>query len=171
MLKRLGIGLLKGLVLGAAAGAALHFGLGLGSVGVIAGFALAMLTGAIAAVVSGRPPWQKGAWIESLLKGGAGLALGALVYFLAWKFASFGLPFALGSVPAGTQWTQVPLLVAPTIAALFGGLVELDNTGDDGAKPGDKKANVRVAADDAAEQQEEVPADEPHEERRGRKKA
>ena len=168
MLKRLGIGLLKGLVLGAAAGAALHFGLGLGSVSVLAGFAIAMLTGAAAAVISGRPPWQKGAWIESLLKGGAGLAAGALVYFLAWKFASFGLPFALGGVPAGTQWTQVPILLAPTIAALFGGLVELDNTGEDGAKPGDKSAKVRVASDDVVE--EEVPADG-GEARRDRKKA
>lgn len=168
MLKRLGIGLLKGLVLGAAAGAVLHFGLGLGSVGVLAGFAIAMLTGAATAVISGRPPWQKGAWIESLLKGGAGLAAGALVYFLAWKFASFGLPFALGDVAAGTQWTQVPIVLAPTIAALFGGLVELDNTGEDGGKPGEKKAKVRVAADDVVE--EEV-ADDEGAERGSRRKA
>ena len=168
MLKRLGIGLLKGLVLGVAAGAALHFGLGLGSVGVLAGFAIAMLTGGVAAVIAGRPPWQKGAWIESLLKGAAGLAAGALVYFLAWKFAGFGLPFAIGGVAAGTPWTQVPLVLAPTIAALFGGLVELDNTGEDGAKPGEKKAKVRVADDDVVE--EEVAADDGAE-RRGRRKA
>lgn len=169
MLKRLGIGLLKGLVLGAAAGAALHFGLGLGSVGVLAGFAIAMLTGAVAAVISGRPPWQKGAWIESLLKGGAGLGVGALVYFLAWKFASFGIPFAMAGVPAGTQWTQMPLLLAPTIGALFAGLVELDNTGEDGTKPGEKKAKVRVdATEDVVE--EEV-ADEERGGRRAGKKA
>ena len=169
MLKRLGIGLSKGLVLGALAGAALHFGLGITSVGVLAGFAIAMVTGALAAVVSGRPPWQKGAWIESLLKGGAGLAIGALVYWVVSRFAGFGIPFALGSVPAGTQWTQMPIMLAPTIAALFGGLVELDNTGNDAAKDSASKAKVRVAANDDVVEEEEPAEDAAA--RRKRKKA
>jgi len=163
MLKRLGIGLLKGLVLGGALGAALHFGLGLGAVGAIGGFLIATLTGALAAVLSGRPPWQKGAWIESLLKGGAGLVLGAVVYWLASKFIGFGIPFALGSVPAGTAWTSMPLAIAPFVAAVFGGLVELDNTGDDsGAAAKGKKAagaKVRVQGDDDTEEAEEPVAE------------
>jgi len=161
MLKRLGLGLLKGLALGAAIGAAFHFGLGVTAVGAFVGFLLAMLTGLVGGVLSGKPPWKKGAWIESLLKGAVGTGVGALLYWLATAFVSFKLPFALGAIPAGTAWTAAPLLFAPAIAGVWAALVELDNTGDaEEAAPtepaGAKKkaaANVRVAIDDDEEEQ------------------
>lgn len=147
--KRLLFGLLKGLIIGAGLGAALHFGLGWTTTPGLLGYLLAMGGGATAGILAGKPPWRHQAWIEALLKAVAGLATGALVYWLASDYGAIGLPFEVAGVAAGTPWPELPLLYIPLVAALFGSLVELDNTGDDKAKKssggGSKAKKARVA--------------------------
>ena len=149
MLKRLVFGLFKGALLGAAIGAGLHFGLGWTIVTGLLGYLLAMGAGASAGILTGKPPWKQAAWIESLLKAIAGMAIGALLYWVSSKWGSFGLPFAIPGVEAGTAWTEVPLLYVTAISAVFGTLVELDNTDDDEATP-ERGARTKVRVGDAA---------------------
>lgn len=132
MLKRLSIGVLKGLLLGAAIGAGLHFGLGWTTATGLLAYLLAMGAGATAGLIGGRPPWRQDTWIESVLKAVAGLGVGALLYWITSTWAAFELPFAIPDVAAGTPWTSVPMLVTTAVALVFGTLVELDNTEDGG---------------------------------------
>jgi hypothetical protein len=162
MFKRLGVGLLKGLVIGGVIGAGLHFGLHLPVVGPLLGYLAAMAAGSTAAVLAGKAPWREGAWIEALLKGLAGLGVGALLYFLGVRFGSFALPFALPGATAGAPWPTLPLLFAPAFAGLVGSLVELDNTG--GSAKGKPPravgpAKLRVGQDEAEDAEiEEAPS-------------
>lgn len=158
MLKRLGLGLLKGLVIGGAIGAGLQYGLKLepATVAGLLGFLIAMGVAGTTGVFAGKPPWQEGAWIEATLKGLVGVGLGALVYWVGAKWGRLELP--LPNLPAA-QWTELPVVFGPAIAGLYGSLVELDNTGD-GKSGGEPKARVakgRVVLDDELEL-EEVPA-------------
>ncbi|MEM1417861.1 MAG: hypothetical protein AAGH15_23390 [Myxococcota bacterium] len=153
MLKRLGLGLLKGLVIGGALGAGLHFGLGWTTATGILGFALAMGSGAIAGVFTGKPPWKEGGAIEGGLKAVFGAGLGALAYWLGTKYGAIGLPLDIpaaanaSEVVAGTPWTEIPLTTVAAVAGAYGTLVELDNTpsGGDGARH--PKARVEVPAE------------------------
>lgn len=128
MLQRLLFGLLKGLGLGLGVGVIVHFGLGWTVTGGLAGYLLAMGTGATAGVLAGRPPWKRAAWLEGVLKAVVGLGLGLLLFWLADRFASGALPFGLLGAPEGAPWNHLPLLYAPIIATLYGVLVEIDNT-------------------------------------------
>jgi ABC-type dipeptide/oligopeptide/nickel transport system permease component len=151
--KRLLIGLLKGLVLGIALGAGVQVGLGWAvTVGLI-GFLLAMAVGSIAGVLAGKPPWRTEAWIETVLKGVAGIGVGALIFWLA-SLVTFALPFEIFGAPEGSAWNTLPLLYMPLIAAVFGSLVELDNTPDesaDSAGSSSRAKKVRAPADDLDE--------------------
>lgn len=161
MFKRLGVGLLKGLLIGGVIGAGLHFGLGWPVVAPLLGYLVAMAAGASASVLAGKPPWREGAWIEALLKGLAGVGVGALFYFLGTRFGSFALPFALPGIRAGAAWPTLPLLFAPAFSAVIGSLVELDNTG--GAAKGKSSSGrgqtkLRVGSEDAEDAElEEAP--------------
>lgn len=149
MLKRLIIGVIKGLLVGAAIGSAFHFGLGWTTAAGLLGYLLAMGSGATAGVLAGKPPWRQQAWIESVLKSVAGLGVGALAYWVASTWLGFTLPFDVPGVAAGTPWTEMTVGISTVTAAVFGALVELDNTDDDSkSKPGRK---VRVSADEAEE--------------------
>ena len=153
MLKRLGIGLIKGLLIGGAAGAGLQYGLPGVPVVTLLGYLLAMGVAGTAGVFAGKAPWKEGAWIEALLKGLAGVGLGALAYFgLNQITGSFPFPGVAGS----HTFAQLPVLFAPAIAGAYGALVELDNTGDDskpaGQKKSAKKARVAVEDDDAVDE-------------------
>jgi hypothetical protein len=132
VLRRLLIGLAKGLVIGGALGAGLQIGLGWGNTTGILGYLLAMGAGATAGILAGKPVWRVGAWIESVLKALFGLGTGALVYFLGSTYGALEVPFALPGAESGALWTSQPLLYATLISGLFGSLVELDNTDDDG---------------------------------------
>lgn len=129
-------------MIGVAIGAGLHFGLHWPVIGDILGYLLAMAAGASAGILAGKPPWREGAGIESVLKGLGGVGVAALLYYLAQRFGTFAIPWAVLGIPAGTAWTHVPLLVAPAVAALFGSAVELDHS--DGGKAGERKARLRV---------------------------
>lgn len=145
MLKRLGLGLLKGLVIGAGVGAALHFGLGWLTVGsALFGYLLAMATGATAGVLAGKPPWRQAAWIEGVLKAVFGLGFGALAYWASSKWLGFALPDVIPGLEAGTAWTESTLLMPTVVAGLFGTLVELDNTDEETPKGAKRGPKVRV---------------------------
>lgn len=161
MLKRLGLGLLKGLVVGGAIGAGFQYGLRWSDVSGLLGFLIAMGVAGTTGVFAGRPPWQDGAWIEASLKGLVGVGLGALLYWLSARWGQFQIPFPGLAEPA--SWTELPVVFAPAIAGVYGALVELDNTGaDSGSKPTRARvARGRVSLDDEFEL-----ADEPAKKKR-----
>lgn len=153
MVKRLGLGLLKGLLIGGAIGATFQYGLGWhgGVVAGLLGFLIAMGVSGTTGVFAGRPPWHEGAWIEATLKGLVGVGIGALLYWVSARWASFSVPFP--GLAESTPWTRLPAVFAPAIAAVYGSLVELDNTGDPGkgaSQAAARKASpkARVAVDD-----------------------
>lgn len=156
MLKRLAIGLIKGLVIGGAIGAGLTYGLhwSVPANAWVAGLLLAMGAAGTTGVFAGKPPWKEGAWLEALLKGGVGAGVGALLYWLGSTYAGF-IELPLPSADGG-PWTSLPVVFLPAIAGVYGSLVELDNTGDDsegGTKGGTKGSappRTRVAVDDGA---------------------
>jgi hypothetical protein len=136
--KRILFGLVKGTVLGLAVGCLFHFGLGWRVAPDLLGYLIAMGTGATAGILAGRPPWLHEAWLESLLKGVFGLAVGAALYWAAVRFIPSPVSFSVFGSPENTEWTSLPMLVAPPIAVLFALVVELDNNGAS-IKPGGSK--------------------------------
>lgn len=150
MFKRLLLGLLKGLVLGGVVGAAITFGLKTTVTGVGA-YALYALVGAFAGVLAGRPPWLKGAWVESILKGLFGLAVGAGLYALAMRFLQIPVP-NLAGVGDGVLTSQ-PMLMAPGIGAIYAALIELDNDGK--AEPESTGVRIRSVDDIHVDEEED----------------
>lgn len=152
MLKRLGLGLLKGLIIGGAIGAGLQYGLGWSDASGLLGFLVAMAAAGTAGVFAGKPPWQEGAWIEATLKGMVGVGLGALAY---WGLTYLRIEFPFPGLTGQHTLASLPVVYAPGITALYGSLVELDNTGEDAAnkkkKKSGAKARVELDADDAEE--------------------
>lgn len=149
MLKRLVIGLIKGLVVGGAIGAGFTYGLHWSAPsGGLLGFLLAMGAAGTTGVFAGKPPWQQGAWVEALLKGLVGVGVGALAYWLGSTYAA-GPDLPLPGVAEAAPWTSLPVLFLPAIAGVYGSLVELDNTGDDQDKTsgGSAPPKTRVAVD------------------------
>lgn len=145
MLKRLGLGLLKGLLIGGAIGGGLQYGLGWTDAAGLLGFLVAMGAAGTSGVFAGKAPWLEGAWIEASLKGMVGVGLGALAYW-GLTYVPFEVPFPGLSGTHGLA--ALPAVFAPAIAGVYGALVELDNTGDDeGEKRGGAKARVSVADD------------------------
>jgi len=130
MLRRLLVGCIKGLVLGIGLGLLFQLVLRWTTTPELLAYLLSMGTGATVGVLAGRPPWRQESWLESLLKVVAGVGVGAMVYWLAHTYGSFGLPTALLGAEEGVPWTSLPALYLPPTAVLFGALVELDNTPD-----------------------------------------
>ncbi len=143
MFRRLLLGLAKGLVIGGVIGALMHFALG---VTLIPAGALSYLffggIAALAGVAAGQPPWREGAWVGSILKAIFGFAIGAGLYWVGQRFLNFPIG-GLAGLPAEATFAQAPLTFAPTLAAIFGMLIELDDGGDQAA---DSKTGVRVDA-------------------------
>ena len=124
--KRLGLGLLKGLVIGAAIGSGITFGLHwpTPSGGLLA-YLLALGVGGTTGIFAGRAPWKDGAWVEAAVKGLFGVLAGALLYWLSSSYAAFGVPWP--GAEAATAWTALPPLYLAAISAVYGALVELDH--------------------------------------------
>jgi len=150
MLRRLITGLVLGLVVGGALAAALIAGLKTtsfaGTGGVAFGYLAAALTGVMTGLVAGKPIWASGAKTEAGLKAFFGALLGAGAMFGLRQWAG-GWTIDLNAFGAGgpAPLASLPAASLPLIAAVLGGLFELDNTGDDadGGKPEGRK---RVAA-------------------------
>ncbi|MEZ4406712.1 MAG: hypothetical protein R3A52_09570 [Polyangiales bacterium] len=158
MLRRLLIGILKGLLVGGAVGAGLHFGLGKTTLeSALLTYPLYGAVGALAGVTAGKPFWRQGAGIEAILRSIFGIAVGCGLYALAAAFIG-KVPFDVGTIQAGsTQFAHIPLLMAPTLAILYASLVELDN---DGKAEEVAPSRVRVVdVDDIkVDEDEELPA-------------
>jgi len=165
MLKRLLIGILKGIVVGGGVGAALYFGLSQGSLESAWAYLLYGVVGAITGVIAGKPLWKPGAWIEALLRGVFGIAVGCGLYALASSFlhvSAIPLPASLfPALPPAEQARflfQQPLAMAPLMATLYASLIELDNDGK-GDDVGPSKVRVARLEDiDIGEDESEAPA-------------
>jgi hypothetical protein len=158
MLKRLLIGLVKGVLLGAVLGLVLVKGLGVATMGVWAAYLLAVVTGVLSGLVAGKPIWAAGARIEAGLKALVGALLGAGLMYVVRRW--LGLHLDLGQLGQGSVG-QLPIVSLPLIATALSMLYELDNTGDedDEAKPPAAAEKKRVAAgavDDKAELADEL---------------
>ncbi len=158
MLRRLLIGILKGLLVGGAVGAGLHFGvLERGTIdSALVNYPLYGAVGALAGITAGKPFWRQGAGIEAILRSIFGVAVGCGLYALAAAFIG-NVPFELPGVTGNPQFAHVPLLFAPTLALIYASLVELDN---DGKAEEVAPSRVRVVdVDDIkVDEEEEAPA-------------
>lgn len=136
MLRRFGIGLIKGLLVGGLVLSALLFGLKMAAVPVWAAYLLAVGSGALIGLVAGKPIWlsDKVARIEAGLKAVAGMLLGAFGLFALSRWAPPGLlkPEALQSAlpahGAAQALSGVGLAFIPVITMVLGLFFELDNT-------------------------------------------
>jgi hypothetical protein len=142
--RRLGIGFVKGLVLGALIGAGITFGLRwpTPSGGVLA-YLLALGVGGTTGIFAGKAPWKEGAWLEAVLKGVVGVMATALLYWLASSYASFALPWPGASAPVA--WTALPPIYLGLVGAIYGALVELDYDDADTKKAPAKKTPAEAA--------------------------
>jgi hypothetical protein len=173
MLKRLLLGLVIGLVVGGlVAGVAIEV-LGLmsfaGAGGAALAYVLAALTGVLVGLVAGTPIWARGGQIEAGLKAFFGALLGAGLMFAmrTWLGVSVDLT-ALHAASGPDVVGNLPAASLPLIAMVLGGFYELDNTPapSDDAKGatkggGSAKKNVRVAADEGDEAEEDESAAPP----------
>lgn len=167
MLKRLLIGVLKGIFVGGAVGAALYFALSQGSVDGAYAYMLYGVVGALTGVVAGKPLWKQGAWVEALLRGVFGIAVGCGLYALASSFlggvGAIPLPGALfppidkpAEIPRFLF--QQPLAMAPMMATLYASLIELDNDGKGDDVGSTKVRVVRLEDIDVGEDEAEAQA-------------
>ncbi len=125
--KRLLFGILKGLFIGGAIGALVHFALGVPRLAGFLNYPLYAGVGALSGVLAGRPPWKPGAWVASILKGVFGVVVGVGLYALGAAFIKSGLPVP-GALDA--PLAQQPLAFAPLLAVVYATLVELDDGGE-----------------------------------------
>jgi hypothetical protein len=135
MLRRLFLGLVLGLIVGGLLAAGIVAGLKIetfaGSTGGALAYLAAAFAGVLTGLVAGKPIWAAGAKVEAGLKAFFGALLGAAAMFALRQWAggwSPDLHFIGGGGPAAVG--DLPAASLPIIAAVLGGLFELDNTGD-----------------------------------------
>ena len=120
------LGLLKGLIIGGALGyAATRLGVTAGPLA----FATYAAVGFAVGLLGGRAFWRHETLWTPALKGIFGAAICVGLYWLASKFLggfSVQLPSALG-VSADRPAVQVPLVLAPVLAVIYGIFVEVDD--------------------------------------------
>jgi hypothetical protein len=159
MFKRLLLGIVIGLVVGAGAAALLIKGLhvlafGATGLGTMTAYVAALLTGAFVALVAGKPFWAKGAWIEVGLKAFFGSLLAAGGMFALRRWGLMHVPLPAGLSPADDPTAMIgylPAVTMPVIATVLSMFFEIDNTEAPpeeatSQKPAGKAQQVRVAA-------------------------
>lgn len=131
---RVFLGLLKGLVVGAAVGfAALKLGFGSGAFGYLVYGSIGFIVG----LVCGKPLWRQETLWTPVVKGIFGLLIAMGLTWLGRKVLggmTLPLPASLG-VPPDRAAVDVPLLLGPLIGALYGAFVEVDDGGKGDAPP------------------------------------
>ncbi len=121
-------GLLKGGILGFCVGA-LSWRIGMTGVPAFVDYGV---LGAIVGVLGGRPPWRQETIWTPLLKGIFGIVVGVGLYWVAHKFlGSMRLDFAVKLGAPDKPIIDVPVVLGPMIGAVWGILVELDDSGGD----------------------------------------
>lgn len=151
--KRLLFGILKGLAIGGAIGALLHFALGATAIMSWLNYLLYAGVGALSGVLAGRAPWKPGVWVAAILKGVFGLAVGAGLFALADKFG----PQSLSLFGTTAHLAQFPLLFAPMLATVYATFVELDDGGEqaeDAPSTGVRAGKISVEDIDVGEDEE-----------------
>jgi hypothetical protein len=128
------LGILKGVVIGGAIGyAASKVGLGHGATAylVYAG------TGFVVGLVCGKAIWRQETLWTPALKGLFGAAILSGLYFGATKLLGGMLPpltLPATFAPAAVPLVELPQLLAPALAVIYGVFVEVDDGGDSTAK-------------------------------------
>lgn len=162
MVKRLLLGLLKGLVIAGALGALFFYAFGMHAVSGVGAFLLAGLATMLAGVFAGQPPWKTGAWIGSILKGVFGFGLGAGLYWVLQRFAPATDISGLLRAAEPTTVATAPVAFMPIIASIYTMLVEMDDGAEEGSTADPalaKKTGIRIENIDVGEDEgQEVPA-------------
>ena len=120
------LGLLKGLIVGGALGyVATRLGVTAGPLA----FATYALVGFVVGLVGGKAIWRQPTLWTPALKGVFGALVCVGLYWLGSKFLGglkLELPAAL-NVPSDLPVVQVPLVLAPILATVYGIFVEVDD--------------------------------------------
>jgi hypothetical protein len=160
MLRRLGVGFVKGALVGALMALAWERALGGGAFAGAWSYLMAIATGLLTGVLAGKPPWAKGALVEATLKGVAGALVGGAGLYAIDKW----VPVSLSLGPLGSGMLgDVAVFALMSIALAIGVVFELDNTEMkvvDDAHARIAPGHARIAGDGAAEV-EELHAHEP----------
>lgn len=144
MLKRLTVGLIEGLVLGAVMALVTIKVLGLASFAGAIAYLVAVVVGALTGLVAGKPIWAPGAKIEAGLKAFVGALLAGGLLWMLRRFAQVDVD--LGAFGAGAgKIGELPAVSLPLIATALSLLFELDNTGEGkGQAAGEALPKARV---------------------------
>lgn len=153
-------GLVKGLVLGLTLGLVISYALRWPMpAGSLLGYLAAMAACGTTGIAGGHAPWREGAWLVAAIKCVAGVAVGALLYWVLGAHLDVALPgsvVALLALPAdpglaedgALSWVAIPALALTSITTAFGLLVEIDHVGgDDDEKSTPKKTPAAKKAD------------------------
>ncbi len=127
------LGLIKGAAVGVAVGGA-AYKLGIGG-GALA-YVVCGLTAGLAGIVCGKPLWRQETLWTPLLKGVVGFLVGLGLYWVARKaLGGASLAMATDMGAPDRPLVEIPFLVAPLIAMIYGIFVEVDDAGTSAGKP------------------------------------
>jgi hypothetical protein len=133
-------GLLKGGLIGLCVGA-LSWRIGMTG---LPGYIDYGIVGALVGILGGRPPWRQDTIWTPLLKGIFGIVIGIGLYWVAHKFLyGVRLDFAVKLGAPDKPIPDVPVVLGPMIGALWGILVELDDSGKAGGSNSDSAISKR----------------------------
>ena len=122
-------GLLKGGLIGFCVGA-LSWRIGMTGVPAFVDYGI---LGALVGILGGRPPWRQETIWTPLLKGFFGIIVGIGLYWLAHKFLwNTRLDFTVRLGAPDKPIVDVPVVLGPLVGAVWGILVELDDSGSGG---------------------------------------
>jgi hypothetical protein len=129
MLRRLLIGLVKGLLIGGILTAVLIKGFGVAVFGALVAYLAAVVAGAVTGLVAGKPFWAKEARIEVTLKAVVGAAIATASMFALRKWVPTELDLSALGAGAG-QLGALPAASLPLITTFLAVVFELDNTNE-----------------------------------------
>jgi hypothetical protein len=119
------LGIIKGLVVGAAVGfAATKVGFGTGA----AAWLVYGVIGFLVGIVCGKAIWRHDTLVTPLLKGIFGFLLGMGLFWLAGKaLGGVTAPMASPFWTTGDKLASIPMLLGPAIGIIYGIFVEVDD--------------------------------------------
>ena len=134
------LGLVKGAIIGGAVGyGATQLGVTTGTLA----FATYAAVGFLVGLVCGKAIWRQETLWTPILKGLFGAGICVLLYWAASKFLgglTMGFTAQLGA--ADRPLVQIPLVLAPVLAIVYGIFVEIDDGERKGAAPADSKLKL-----------------------------
>ncbi len=162
MVKRLLLGIIKGVLLGGVLAALIVKGLGIGVFGAILAYVAAAITGALAGLLTGKPFWAGGAKVEATLKAVVGTLMALALMYSVRRWLAY--PIDLTSLQLGAgKLGELPVAALPMVATVLSLFFELDNTPaptDEKADKTRKRIEERKRVGDVAEfEDEELSAD------------